>query len=271
MLKIRMITAISMLSVLLPVTFCVPLGGFGSLIAFILAFAAWEWGKLLKLPGIWPFYYSVLSSVMLVAYILTSAVLGDAPLWIAAAFWIVGAPFVLLRKPILVSGAWRGFLLIVGMVLFIACWHTVMVTRMAGVTCVLSLLFIVWLADSGAYFIGKRFRRYKLAPVISPSKTWGGAIGGWLSAIMGALLVFYVNSSLLTVTNLLVKRFGIVGAILALSFLVVFSIVGDLFESLLKRQAGVKDSSQLLPGHGGVLDRIDGLLPVLPLAMLLLS
>ncbi|UDG83053.1 phosphatidate cytidylyltransferase [Candidatus Vallotia lariciata] len=271
MLKTRMITAIILLAVLLLVTLCIPLKDFGVLIALVLAFAAWEWGKLLQLPGIWPLYYSALSSAILIAYILVGTTLGSLISWVSSIFWIVVAPFVLLRKPILASGIWRGFLLVAGIVLFIACWRTMVAARVSGVIFILSLLLIVCLADIGAYFAGKYFSHHKLAPVISPNKTWEGAIGGWLSAIMGALLTFAANPSLLTMTGLLVQRFGIVGAVLALSLLVIFSIVGDLFESLLKRQASVKDSSQLLPGHGGVLDRIDGLLPVLPLSMLLLS
>ncbi|CAG7602187.1 phosphatidate cytidylyltransferase [Candidatus Vallotia tarda] len=271
MLKIRMFTAISLLAILLPATLFLPLSGFSVLIACVLVFAAWEWGKLLQLSGVWPFYYSILSGVILVSYMLAGAPLGNALLRVAAAFWIVIAPFILLRKPILASGVWRIFMLVSGVVLFIACWHALIAARVCGVIFVLSLLCIVCLADSGAYFVGKLFSQHKLAPAISPSKTWEGAVGGWLLTIMGALLAFSANPSLLTVTGFLIKRLGALGAVLILSLLIVFSIVGDLFESLLKRQAGVKDASQLLPGHGGMLDRIDSLLPVLPLAMLLLS
>lgn len=271
MLKTRVVTAIVLLTVLLPVTLFAPLGGFGALIGFVLVFAAWEWAKLLKLPGVWPFAYAALAGVVLVAYVFAGAPRGDAVSRAAAVFWMAAAPFALLRKPTLVGGAWRCFLLAAGLVLFVACWHALVAARATGVIFVLSLLLIVWLADIGAYFAGRRFGRHKLAPAISPGKTWEGAIGGWLSVVVVATLMLAAHPGVTTVAGVLVGRLGIVGAVLALSLLVAFSIVGDLFESLLKRQAGVKDSSQLLPGHGGVLDRIDALLPVLPLAVLFLN
>lgn len=271
MLRTRVVTAIALLAVLLPVTLFAPLGGFGALIGFVLVFAAWEWAKLLKLPGVWPFVYAALAGVVLVAYVFAGAPRGEAVSRAAVVFWIAAAPFALLRKPTLAVGAWRGFLLVAGLVLFVACWHALVAARATGVIFVLSLLLIVWLADIGAYFAGRRFGRHKLAPAISPGKTWEGVIGGWLSVVVVAALALAAHPGVLTVAGALVERLGIVVAVLALSVLVAFSVVGDLFESLLKRQAGVKDSSQLLPGHGGVLDRIDALLPVLPLAMLLLS
>lgn len=271
MLKTRVVTAIVLLMVFLPVTLFASPGVFGALIGFVLVFAAWEWARLLKLPGVWPFVYAALAGVALIVYVSMGAPRSDAVTRAAAIFWIVAAPFALLRKPTLAGGTWRGFLLTAGLVLFVACWHALFVARAVGVVFVLSVMLIVWLADIGAYFAGRRFGRHKLAPAVSPGKTWEGAIGGWLSVVVVAALAFAVHSDVPTVSGALLERLGIAGALLALSVLVAFSIIGDLFESLLKRQTGVKDSSRLLPGHGGVLDRIDALLPVLPLAMLLLS
>jgi phosphatidate cytidylyltransferase len=136
---------------------------------------------------------------------------------------------------------------------------------------VLSLMLVVWLADIGAYFAGKAFGRHKLAPAISPGKTWEGAVGGWLAVVIVASAAIVLHAFEPTLYSALLERLGAVRTLVVLTILVVFSVVGDLFESMLKRQAGVKDSSGLLPGHGGVLDRIDALLPVLPLAMLLLG
>ena len=135
-------------------------------------------------------------------------------------------------------------------------------------TLLLSVLVLVWIADTAAYVFGRAFGKRKLAPHISPGKTWAGVVGALIAVIALALLAnrFWPASDLLS--NRLVARYGF-GAAALLAALVVVSIVGDLFESLLKRQAGVKDSSHLLPGHGGVYDRIDALLPVLPLAALL--
>ena len=183
---------------------------------------------------------------------------------------IVG-PFVLLRKPTLAHGAWRIFLLLAGIVVFVACWHALVAARMQGVPFVLSLLLLVWLADIGAYFSGKAFGKHKLAPAISPGKTWEGAIGGWLVVMIVAAAAVFLHAFEPTLYSALLAQWGAVRTLLALTLLVAFSVVGDLFESMMKRQAGVKDSSGLLPGHGGVLDRIDALLPVLPLAMLLLG
>ncbi|MDI9677890.1 phosphatidate cytidylyltransferase, partial [Burkholderia cenocepacia] len=158
-----------------------------------------------------------------------------------------------------------------GLVVFAACWHALVAARAQGVPFVLSLLLVVWLADIGAYFAGKAFGKRKLAITISPGKSWEGAIGGWFAVMAVAGVAMAVHAFEPTLFSAFAMRYGMPGAWAALTLLVAYSVIGDLFESLLKRQAGVKDSSGLLPGHGGVLDRVDALLPVLPLAMLLLG
>ena len=130
------------------------------------------------------------------------------------------------------------------------------------------MLAIVWLADIGAYFAGKAFGRRKLAPTISPGKSWEGAIGGWLAVLLlGAICA---ASPMLTDTFAAraTRAWGWLAVAAILTLLAAASVAGDLFESQLKRRAGVKDSSKLLPGHGGVLDRIDALIPAVPLAVL---
>ena len=270
MLRTRVITAIVLLAVLVPITLFAPVGAFGALIGLVVVFAAWEWGRLLKLNGAGPVAYALVAGLAL----LFSTFLGirSAPLYqMAAIFWVLAGPYALLRKPTLAAHAWRAFLLFAGIVVFLACWHAVVDARTRGVAFVLSLLLVVWLADIGAYFAGKALGRHKLAPSISPGKTWEGAVGGWLAVIaIGALAAstgFYAP----TVFTAFVEHLGWDRSFVALSVLVAFSVVGDLFESLLKRQAGVKDSNDLLPDHGGVLDRIDALLPVLPIALLMLG
>jgi phosphatidate cytidylyltransferase len=146
--------------------------------------------------------------------------------------------------------------------------------RSIGVNFLLSALCLVWTADIGAYAAGRAFGRRKLAPTISPGKSWEGVAGGMACAlVLAALWVLVIDrrwpvdsASLYTQ---LVKRVGWPGMVPLAALLAGFSVVGDLFESLVKRAAGAKDSSRLLPGHGGVLDRIDALLPVLPIAMAL--
>ena len=141
-----------------------------------------------------------------------------------------------------------------GLLLLFATWVALNGLQQISPWLLLAVLATVWLADSAAYFAGKRFGRHKLAPEISPGKTWEGVAGAILaSTLYGLALCYFLH----------ISRWLIVG----LWLIVVLSIMGDLFESLLKRQAGKKDSSHLLPGHGGVLDRIDGLISTLPLVL----
>ncbi|WP_233863191.1 phosphatidate cytidylyltransferase [Paraburkholderia adhaesiva] len=269
MLKTRVITAIVLLAVLLPVTLFAPVAAFGMMIRVVVLFAAWEWARLLKVGNLGSILYAAVASAVVV---FSDALEAPRALFQAAGiFWIVAAPFVLLRKPVLAAGVWRVFLLAAGFVIFAACWHALFAARVAGVAFVLSLLLVVWLADIGAYFAGKAFGRHKLAPAISPGKTWEGAVGGWVAVMAVSIAAIALHAFEPTFYSALAARVGLGRALFVLTVLVAFSVVGDLFESMLKRQAGVKDSSGLLPGHGGVLDRIDALLPVLPLAMLLLG
>jgi phosphatidate cytidylyltransferase len=168
-----------------------------------------------------------------------------------------------------------------GLLLLWAAWLAVVQARVLGIDMLLSVLTLVWIADVAAYFVGRalggRFIGRKLAPAISPGKSWEGALGGALAVLVLGVVWVLVEIDLALpiqergIQGQLLDRHGAVLLALALLFLTAMSIVGDLVESLLKRNAGVKDSSGLLPGHGGVLDRVDALLPVLPLAMMLLS
>jgi len=157
---------------------------------------------------------------------------------------------------------------IVAVAAVIAVWTALaLLYQTHGVWLLLSLMALVWCADVAAYFSGRAFGRHKLAPAVSPGKTWEGAAGGVLAAIAWALISMSWDGSFSAV---LLQRYSLVTTILLTALLAALSIVGDLYESLLKRRAGVKDSSGLLPGHGGVLDRIDALLPVAPAAYCLL-
>ena len=273
MLKTRVVTAIVLLAVFVPVTLYAPASAFGALIGLVVVLAAWEWGRLLGLPAIASYGYAALAAVALLASLrLGPGMRATRPLFEAAAiFWLLAGPFALARKPQLAHGAWRAFLVLAGLVVFVACWHALVLARTIGVAFVLSVLIVVWLADIGAYFSGKAFGKHKLAVTISPGKTWEGAVGGWIAVLVVGGVAMASEAFAPTLFSTLPAKLGAVRALLALTGLVAFSVVGDLFESLLKRQAGVKDSSALLPGHGGVLDRIDALLPVLPLVMLLVA
>jgi phosphatidate cytidylyltransferase len=160
-----------------------------------------------------------------------------------------------------------GLSAVLGVVLLAAAWFAALELLERSAVLLLSASAIVWVADIAAYFVGRAFGRRKLAPLISPGKTWAGVWGAFGVVILLALGVHMVWPANNVFTNRLIDAAPLPVAFVVLALLVVLSIVGDLFESLLKRQAGVKDSSGLLPGHGGVLDRVDALLPVLPAAV----
>jgi len=152
-------------------------------------------------------------------------------------------------------------------------WLALANAKSIGLNFILSVFFLVWTADVFAYFGGRALGRRKLAPAISPGKSWEGVWSGMAGALLVAIawLVIDGAGSLGTesVYTIVANRFGYAGLMLVVVFLVAMSVVGDLFESLVKRSAGAKDSSALLPGHGGILDRVDGLLPVFPIALAL--
>ena len=128
---------------------------------------------------------------------------------------------------------------------------------------------IVWAADIGAYFFGKTFGRRKLAPQISPGKSIEGACGGILTVFLISICFYIYNQSANDFFSMIADKYSVIGLILISLFLAIMSIFGDLFESQLKRLSGMKDSSNLLPGHGGILDRLDALLPVLPISAMI--
>ena len=162
-----------------------------------------------------------------------------------------------------------------GLVVLTAAWLALVESKAQGLNYLLSVLCLVWAADIGAYFGGRTFGRRKLAPTISPGKSWEGVIAGQLAVMLLAAAWVQLDRAWPvdgpSLYSRLLLGYGPLGMAVALAALTGMSVVGDLFESLIKRQAGEKDSSQLLPGHGGVLDRIDALLPVLPISLGLLS
>jgi phosphatidate cytidylyltransferase len=152
------------------------------------------------------------------------------------------------------------------------CWVAIFQAKRVGINYMLSIFVLVWIADIAAYFAGKAFGRLKLAPSLSPSKSWEGVWGGTCAVWVLAIVWVWADQMAMfdspSIYSLLYAH-GWVYFLVSITFLTAMSVVGDLVESMVKRSAGVKDSSQLLPGHGGVLDRVDALLPTLPLAMML--
>jgi len=181
--------------------------------------------------------------------------------WAALAVLLLQPDAMAVRMP-------RGVATALALLMMSAAWVALVHFLLEGVVVLLSVLVIVWVADTAAYFAGRAFGKRKLAPHISPGKTWAGVVGAVVAVIGVAVIAHLVAPDAGLLSNRLLATLGVVGAVL-LGAIVLLSIVGDLFESLLKRQAGVKDSSRLLPGHGGFYDRVDALLPTLPLAALL--
>ena len=168
----------------------------------------------------------------------------------------------------------RALRLWLGLFLIACAWLALVQARLLGLGFLLSVLLLVWVADIAAYFGGKRFGRRKLAPTVSPGKSWEGAVSGLIGVFVLAGVWLWATQRGWSAPDHLYAylwHLGLWIGVPALVGLTAMSVCGDLVESLVKRAAGVKDSSQLLPGHGGVLDRVDALLPVLPLAMMLVT
>jgi phosphatidate cytidylyltransferase len=271
MLKLRIITAVCMASLFVAMLFLLPSVWFAIATLPLVVLGCWEWSKLIR----------VNSATARVAYIISLAViliglsawvglpdnfqpqrahnimLGIVALWAVIFLWIQGYP----SSSILWSP--QPVLALLGLLLLAATWLSI-VSILLGDHAQLGLLLgivIIVLADVGGFIAGKLFGKRKLAPLVSPGKTWEGFIGAMaLQVLLIGALVVYVPAEISALKwSLLVFPVAL------------YSIVGDLFESMVKRHSGVKDSGSLLPGHGGVLDRIDGVMAALPLYAILLG
>jgi phosphatidate cytidylyltransferase len=271
MLKTRIITALVLMAVLLPILFLLPIVYTGAFFLVALVAAAWEWSRLLvpeAKPAAWLYgLFCLAIIVFLLGMQNTDWQL--ALLFLSVLFWFLVAPFILARGMNLSVDKLRPFYVVLGLIVLPAAWFALVFLRELGLIFLLSTMALVWVADIGAYFVGKAIGRHKLAVQISPGKSIEGAVGGLLLCYGYAFLcVFYLPFES-TLFGAWAIRFGWVPMFLMVTVLNAFSIFGDLFESQLKRLAGVKDSSHLLPGHGGVLDRVDALIPTMPIAALL--
>lgn len=277
MLKTRVITAVVLLAVLLPALFAASPWYFAALTVLMIGAAGWEWTRLNGLPG----SGAVAAGVALALACVWTLVIGGLntpPAWIwslASLVWVLGGAYALRAGPTGWPRIARGARLALGAVLLWGAWLAIVQAKVHGINFLLSVFCLVWMADIAAYFCGRAFGKKKLAPAISPGKSWEGVWGGLAGVILLGFVWVHVIDVKVAVDSpslftLLVQRHGWV-SLLAIVFLSAMSVVGDLFESLVKRAVGAKDSSGLLPGHGGVLDRIDALLPVFPLALALIS
>lgn len=269
MLKTRVITAVVLLAILLPGLFLLPQSFWAGGLALVVGIAAWEWGRFMQLTQRSRQAFGLTLTLVCLFWLgLAPETLGvgqgvatpHTVLWVhvlAVLFWTLVVP-VWMRTKWPLPGNFPGFL--IGSIVLIPCWLAMVQLRLLGAWPFLAVLALIWIADIGAYFFGRLFGRHKLAVNISPGKTWEGAIGGGLAVLVYGLLMRHFFQHEATPLWL---------CLLGLLAVTAVSIVGDLFESLLKRRVGLKDSSNVLPGHGGVLDRIDSLTSTLPLVALM--
>lgn len=270
MLRLRIITALCMAAIFLPALFLMPSMLFSIATVPLVLVAGWEWSRLVKIRSV----IARIGYLLLIVMTLFAAslwlglpdmfdpqraqqlLLVAVGVWAFIFLWIQGYP----SSAILWSA--RPILGLLGLILLGFTWIAIVtiLNYQSGQWLLLLAIVIIVLADVGGFFAGKYFGKHKLAPIISPGKTWEGFVGGLLlEGVLVGSLVWYLSDHV---------------TVLGLSLLVIpvalYSVLGDLFESMIKRHSGVKDSGRLLPGHGGVLDRIDGVMAALPMFGLIL-
>jgi phosphatidate cytidylyltransferase len=290
MLRQRVVTAIVLLIVFGAALYASMPAPFLLLTLLLIVTALWEWSRLVN-DGrkLWIVFgaMAALATLNPGGLFWQAHWPGDLPrawewlglLWLAASLsWIAGGAWLLWRGPACWPDLPQWLRRISGPLMLFVAGYALVQSRLRGINFLLSALALVWAADIAAYFVGRALGGQltggrRLAPSISPGKSWEGAAGGVIGVLLtGALWVWvdrtwHLSASLYTIF----WQRGLLWFIGALALLAAMSVVGDLIESLIKRAAGVKDSSRLLPGHGGVLDRVDALLPTLPLALLLVA
>ena len=258
MLKQRILTAVVLAPLVLCGVFLLGLEGFAVFFAIVTLIGAWEWGRLSGFTDNSSriAYSAVVAAALGIAWWLNAqgwAVLLLAPaliFWCLGFFWIAKYPSTKHWSPVLTRAA-------IGVLFLVAAWLSLLQIKAYehGNAWLLLMLLVVWAADIGAYFSGKRWGSVKLAPAVSPGKTREGLYGGLVAVVFTSLVFSLWNELSILETVYLAMMCFIVGAV---------SVMGDLLESMLKRHAGIKDSGSILPGHGGVLDRVDSILAAAP-------
>lgn len=257
MLKQRIVTALWLFVVAGVGLFALSGNAFTAFTAVVVLLGSWEWANLAGLSSTSKRLLIVLAMAVILSVMHASgSALSSWPLWVAAAGWMVNLYWVVGYPRRVEQWSSMTMRLIMGLWVLVAAWVGLNVLRELGAIWLLYVLLVVWCADIGAYFVGRAVGKRKLAPDVSPGKSWEGVFGG-------ALL-----TALLAVGFAIGMQLGLAGGLLLLVATIVVSfasVLGDLLESMLKRYRGIKDSSNLLPGHGGVLDRIDSLTAAVPL------
>jgi phosphatidate cytidylyltransferase len=262
-LRARLISAAIMVPLVIYGVLALPMDIFALLLGLVLVAGVWEWGHLVPLANstLRLFYCATVAALMWllwesglhisIGWLLSLAVLW----WLFALYWLTHPQLCAQTTGVVCAG----FKVAAGMLVIVPAWAALVVLQGSGPDgplLTLGLMIMVWLADSGAYFAGRRWGRNKLAPVISPGKTREGVYGGLLVSMLFAGVAAAIYSHSLRWT---------LACLLASVVAMLFSIAGDLLESLMKRQSGIKDSGHIIPGHGGILDRLDSLMAAAPL------
>ncbi len=263
MLKTRIITALILVAGFIPALFQSSsiYWAFGMLLVTLLALH--EWASMVGLSKMQRYGYLLVSALAGLLIISCMQSEGTHQFFyhsllvfaVATFFWVFIVP-IWLAKQFKFNGLVAKGLL--GWLLMLPLWLALICAKIVNPMLLLALLATIWIADSAAYFAGKNFGKHKLAPTISPGKTWEGVAGALIGVtLFGTILYFVFEINTLAIFPALWVVTG-------------FGVIGDLFESMMKRQANIKDSGDLLPGHGGILDRIDGIIPSLPIAFLMI-
>lgn len=276
MLKLRVITALILFPLAVSGILFLPNNTFAAFVGFIMLLGAYEWAGFARFPSLAAklAYVLMLATILFSLSLMSFAIPVKAMIVLSGGFWLLA--LLLVFKYPSSAGFWKErpvVIAILGIFLLSITWYAVVAihaikeiqlagTILTGPYLLLSSLMLIWAADTGAYFSGKRFGKNKLAPKISPGKSIEGVIGGLLFALFLALLFTLWHgadsSDYLAVIGITIVT-------------VIFSVIGDLMESMFKRQADLKDSGNLLPGHGGILDRIDSITAAGPVFFIALS
>lgn len=263
MLKTRIITASLLAAIFIPALFMLSNTLWAYCMLAISLLALYEWGGMIKLSTLQNrlyllatgfaglFIVSRITEYSFHPFFFNSLIV----FFMAALFWLFVVPFWFKTK-CMVSN--KLVMALLGLLLIASLWLALICAKGADPWLLLVLLATIWIADTAAYFAGKNFGRHKLAPTISPGKTWEGVFGALIGATLFGVFLYF--------------GFGVKQLVIfpALWIMTILGVAGDLFESMIKRQAMLKDSGNLLPGHGGILDRIDGIISSLPVAILMI-
>lgn len=261
MLKQRVITAALLVPLVIAAIFLFETVWFSLLLACVVTIGAWEWAGLCKTNKSVQYIYSVVTLLILVVlYWLNSANIYNGIIFIGVAYWLLAVVLVFLyqnQRNLLPKS--YVLLLTIGLLLLVPMWSSLTVLKSSvnyGAELIMLLMLLIWGADTAAYFAGKKWGKRRLASRVSPGKTWEGTFAGMLAGIVIALAYVIVSNKDL--------KLGLI--FIGIATVTVFiSVIGDLMESMVKREADIKDSGSILPGHGGIMDRIDSLTAAAPM------